>query len=151
MSASIDDLAADFRLFGVSNPEFWAQSELKEGFDQTARATVLKCLADLTAETLQPDKLARVSQSADDALARLRAAGVDMNDVGELCMQSVSSVVWNFLRVASGIDELGVNPASVQWALVRVDDESGNVIGEISALYESWLEILCYTIGREEL
>jgi hypothetical protein len=148
MATSAHQIVPIFQALGVSDPEGWAHSEASEGIDQTARATVLRALADCVVEACSAESWRTSSRSAEAALDVLVQQGADIEAVKELCIQSTYSAIWNFLRLSSGVDESKLNPANVAWAIVKVDSE-GNPVGGIPALYESWWGVLCDVLGRD--
>jgi len=141
-------LVSVFQALGVSDPEGWAHSEASEGIDQTARATVLRALADCVVEGCSPEYWRKSSRSAEAAFDTLLKQGADTKAIEELCVQSAFGAIWNFLRLSSGIDEPKINPASIAWGILKVDAD-GKPVGEIPALYESWWEVLCDVTGRD--
>jgi hypothetical protein len=149
MSAAPENLVDVFRELGVSEPQEWAHSEVSEGIDQTARATLLRALADSTIEACSAESWRRSAGSSARALNKLIEQGADLEAVKELCVQSAYTVVWEFLRMSSGMDDPKLNPGNVAWAIMRVDS-GGNPVGEITTPYESWWRVLCAVSGRDE-
>lgn len=145
-----DELLAQFVELGVPDPEGWAQSQRSEGIDQMARATVLRRLADI----VEAAPAYWNSQTEDHVTAEVRAAaerlkstGARSEDIDLVLKSTLWEVVFEILGYLADSRDQGRNPAGVDIALYRLDEDF-EPIGDIGGLHESWREVASHVLGQ---
>lgn len=147
-------LTEQFRAFGATDPEAWAESQLEEGIPQYARFVFLRQMWECVindGDTSWIDTLIQDSEQgpnnpgagAGPALKRMLATGVSRDDIAEV----VRVMQWEVLaELAYQLSDPGVvdypveDLPEVHWALFETD-EDGKPLHPIDGLHESILEL----------
>lgn len=153
-SDDLRKLTEQFKAFGASNPEQWAESEVKEGIPQYARFVFLKAAWNAVVSEGSDhwiDNVIRQSErkpngpcsGAGTALKRMLAAGISRQDITDLvrAMQYETLFGLCYQLSDSGVVEYPSDSLpQVHWSLTQVTEE-GERIGEISGLHENVLSL----------
>jgi hypothetical protein len=143
-----------FRTLGASNPEQWAESEIKEGIPQYARFVFLKTAWNAVIsegnDTWIDNAIKQSEREPNDpcsgagvALKRMLAAGISRQDITSLVrvMQYETLFALCYQLDDSSVAEYPAETLpQVHWALMQVTEE-GEHVGEIGGLHESVLEL----------
>ncbi len=148
---TVEALTAQFEALGVSDPQSWAKSQIKEGIDQIGRATVLRAMADMVTESSARSSVGspHVSEAVRAAAERIDASGVAWDDVELLVKSEIWEAFFDMLAMLAGSREIAVNPGEVNFGLFRTDEYGEQPSEDINMLHESWREVACSVLGRD--
>jgi hypothetical protein len=149
-----DDLTEKFTALGVDEPESWARSQITEGINQLARATLLVEFAAMVRSTADDVLVEDTFPTVDvkDAFASIRAAGVDDNALRKVVEFCAALYAFNVLALLDGATEPDSNPGELAFALAvsKISDGSDNDFETSDlSLHESWAEIATAKLGKD--
>lgn len=147
----LEALTAKFAALGAVDSAGWARSEIREDIPQLARFCFLRSLWPKLIDTWTQDMVwvDRLGDSdtqpfadARAGMSRMRAAGVDTQDVGRVARWVAFETVFGLLHhLGYGCDE-DAGDASPGWQLMETDGFDGSLTGRtIDALYEDLLTL----------
>jgi hypothetical protein len=150
----IKELTARFKMLGLTNPEMWAESEVKEGIPQYARAVFLKTAwntvvpedndswIDGRIKSFEHDPNGPCA-GAGRAIRRMLSLGVSREDISDLVRTMQYKVLHGLCYQLSdpGVVEYPSKTLpQIEWALMQLD-KSGNPVRPIDLLPESVLSL----------
>jgi len=150
----IKELTARFKTLGLTNPEMWAESELKERIPQYARAVFLKTAwnavvpedndswIDGRIKSFERDPTGPCA-GAGRAIRRMLSLGVSREDITDLVRAMQYEVLHSLcyqLSDPSVVEYTSKTLPQIEWALMRLD-KSGNPLNPIDGLHESVLSL----------
>jgi len=143
------ELSRIFKELGATDPEGWAESQVKEGIPQLARYLFLKgCWDNIVKDGDTTWIHAQIENTPEEsdapfsgiahALRCLLKAGANPQDISDLVRCTQAELLFSICYQLDDSDSVEGNE-HVDWALAQVDDE-GRPVNFISGLHESVLE-----------
>jgi hypothetical protein len=146
-----DELAALFRRLGAPDPEDWARSQMMEGIPQLARFLFLRQawrrIVDEDDSAWIDRRIERARTHPDEpymgigqALAKLRSRGATTREITDLVRGMQAELLFSVCYLLEDPGDLEPDVHDLAWMLIQVDAD-GNVIGRITGLHESVLQM----------
>ncbi len=144
-------LTSQFEQLGAPNAESWAKSQLREGFDQISRATMLRFFADKTVENGKVPQYFRDAESVTahvkNAVDQIDKAG--LTDEVEIVLKlALFNAMSDVMVVLDGNAAIENNPEDIEIGLYKLDSEFSPET-QIVALHESWSEFAAEFLGKD--
>lgn len=140
------DLTTKFEKLGVPDPSNWAKSQINEGIDQLARATVLRAMADIVVRSSKMPEL--IADEVRDASKRIENAGVSSTDLALIVKTAVYRSLSDMMVLFDDCAEFENNPGQVHARLFKLDDNF-EPASAIEGLHESWSQVAGAIVGKD--
>jgi hypothetical protein len=128
------ELTEVFRKLGAPDPEGWARSQINEGISQLAAFLILRKAWSLIVDEDDASWIEAEIKYADakpdepyagigHALKRLRALGVDNQDITDIVRGKQASLLFSFLYHFCEGGDAQADALGVGWQLIEVDQD----------------------------